>query len=40
LIGKIIECDKLLNDLRENIGMDTILGLPPGPNSGLSVELI
>jgi hypothetical protein len=31
--------DKLLNDLRTNIGIDTALGIPPGPNSGMSVKL-
>lgn len=30
----------LLNDLRANIAFDTNLGLPAGPNSGLSVELL
>lgn len=40
LIGKIIDPKKLLEDLRENIGIDTLLGLPPGPNSGLSTRLI
>ncbi len=29
----------LLNDLRVNIGVDTAFGLPPGPNSGMSVKL-
>ncbi|MDR2949414.1 MAG: hypothetical protein LBV71_09415 [Prevotella sp.] len=40
LIGNIIDAKQLLNDLRENIGIDTVLGLPPGPNSGLSVKII
>ena len=40
LIDKIIEPEKLLSDLRTSIGIDTVLGLPPGPNSGLSVKLI
>ena len=39
MVGKKIDAQKLLNDLRENIGTDTALGLPPGPNSGLSVKL-
>jgi hypothetical protein len=38
-IGKRVKADALLNDLRTNIGVDTALGLPPGPNSGLSVKL-
>lgn len=39
LIGKEVEAEKLLEDLRNNIGVDTALGLPSGPNSGLSVKL-
>ncbi|HXW27443.1 MAG TPA: hypothetical protein VEK73_22030 [Xanthobacteraceae bacterium] len=38
-IGQRISAQALLNDLRTNIGVDTALGLPPGPNSGLSVRL-
>ena len=40
MIGKQIDAQKLLADLRMNIGTDTVLGLPPGPNSGLSVKLL
>lgn len=29
----------MLDDLRTHVGVDTALGLPPGPNSGLSVRL-
>jgi len=36
LIGSILDPAALLADLRANIGVDTALGLPPGPNSGLS----
>lgn len=39
LIGKSLVPKQLLDDLRVNIGTDTALGLPPGPNSGLSVKL-
>lgn len=39
MIGKQIDAHKLLTDLQDNIGTDTALGLPPGPNSGLSVKL-
>ncbi|HEY5213810.1 MAG TPA: hypothetical protein VIJ38_12405 [Acidobacteriaceae bacterium] len=39
LIGSEIEVKQLLADLRKNIGTDTALGLPPGPNSGLSIRL-
>ena len=37
--GKQFDAETLLKDLRENIGVDTALGLPPGPNSGMSVKL-
>ena len=39
MIGTSIEPRALLDDLRINIGVDTALKLPPGPNSGLSVKL-
>jgi|SRR5882672_5005993 len=39
MIGKLVEPKKLLDDLRVNIGVNTALGLPQGPNSGLSVKL-
>jgi hypothetical protein len=29
----------LLDDLRTNVGVDTALGLPAGPNSGLSAMI-
>ena len=38
-IGKIVDPKAVLADLRANIGIDTHLGLPAGPNSGLSVKL-
>lgn len=38
-IGEEVNPQSLLLDLRENIGIDTFLGLPAGPNSGLSVYL-
>jgi len=37
-IGSMIDANALLQDLRTH-RMDTALGLPPGPNSGLSVRL-
>lgn len=40
MIGRIIDPSKLLDDLRTNIGVDTVLGLPRGPNSGLSIRII
>lgn len=39
LIGQLLPVEKLLQDLRTSIGVDTALNLPPGPNSGLTVRL-
>ena len=39
MIGKQVSAESLLTDLQNSIGVDTALGLPPGPNSGLSVKL-
>ena len=39
LLGKQIDASSLLNDLRNSQGVDTALGCPPGPRSGLSVML-
>ncbi|BAY90254.1 hypothetical protein FDUTEX481_07565 [Tolypothrix sp. PCC 7601] len=38
-LGTKVQAEKLLNDLRSHPGVDTALGLPNGPNSGLSVKL-
>jgi hypothetical protein len=38
-IGQSVDPGTLLNDLRAHQGVDTALGLPAGPNSGLSVRL-
>lgn len=38
-IGESVDPIKLLEDLRNSIGVDTALKLPPGPNSGLSVKI-
>jgi hypothetical protein len=38
-IGQPVDAKALLSDLRAHIGVDTALGLPAGPNSGLSVHL-
>jgi len=39
MIGQSIDPAKLIDDLRTKIGVDTALGLPAGPNSGLSAKL-
>lgn len=36
MIGKKLDPERLLQDLRIHIGVDPALGLPSGPNSGLS----
>jgi hypothetical protein len=40
MIGMRLDAMSLLADLREHVGVDTALGLPPGPNSGLSGRLV
>ena len=39
LIGASLDPNELLDDLRKNVGVDTALGVPAGPNSGLSVRM-
>lgn len=39
ILGKLFSAQDLLDDLRSSIGVEPALGLPQGPNSGLSVEL-
>jgi hypothetical protein len=39
LIGSELDAQKLIDDLRTHIGVDTVLGLPSGPNSGLTVAI-
>lgn len=39
-IGMYVEPIMLLADLRNSIGLETCLGIPAGPNSGLSVEIV
>lgn len=38
-IGERVDPQQLLDDLRANPGVDTALGLPSDPNSGLSAQL-
>ena len=38
-IGQTVPAQRLLDDLRAHPGVETALGVPPGPNSGLSVHL-
>jgi hypothetical protein len=38
-LGQLVDAARLLEDLRENVGDDTVLGVPGGPNSGMSVRL-
>ena len=38
-IGTVLDAAQLLADLRNSIGVEPALGIPPGPNSGLSVRL-
>ena len=40
LLGKTADPNELLEELRVKIGVDNVLGIPPGPNSGLSVRII
>lgn len=39
MIGKLISAKRLLKDLRVAQGVEPALGLPPGPNSGLTARL-
>lgn len=39
MIGKKIPAKALLEDLRRSPGVEPALGLPPGPNSGLTIRL-
>lgn len=37
--GTSVDAATLLSDVRANVGIDTALGIPAGPNSGLSIGL-
>lgn len=39
MIGRALDPQALLRDLRTSPGVEPALGLPPGPNSGISVHL-
>jgi len=39
LVGSRLPAHRLLHDLQTNIGVDTALGVPAGPNSGLTIRL-
>lgn len=39
MIGKRISAQRLLEDIRRSPGVEPALGLPPGPNTGLTVRL-
>jgi hypothetical protein len=38
-IGTMVDAKKLLEDLRTSQGVEPALSIPPGPNSGLTVQL-
>lgn len=40
LLGSAVDAPALLESLRQNQGIDPLLGVPAGPNSGLGVRLI
>jgi len=40
IIGKKFKPEEILEDLRNNKGVDTALGVPPGPNSGITIKLV
>jgi hypothetical protein len=39
LIGLLCDPSVLLTDVRASVGVDTALGIPPGPGSGISVRI-
>ena len=40
MLGKKLSAKALLEDLRKSIGVEPALGLPPGPNSGITIRMV
>ncbi|MGH3041645.1 MAG: hypothetical protein ACRDNG_07905 [Gaiellaceae bacterium] len=40
MIGRRLPAQSLLDDLRTSQGVEPALGLPPGPNSGLTIRRV
>jgi hypothetical protein len=40
MIGRRLPAQQLLEDLRNSPGVEPALGLPPGPNSGLTIQRV
>lgn len=38
-VGSLVEPSAILDDLRNTVGVEPLLGLPPGPNSGLTLMI-
>ncbi len=39
LVEAVLDAQRVLDDLRTHVAIDPVLGVPGGPNSGLSVQL-
>ena len=39
LIGLLVDPERLLDDIRKSSGVETALGIPPGPGSGITVRI-
>lgn len=40
MLGKKLSAEALLEDLRKSVGVEPALGLPRGPNSGITVRMV